>query len=92
MFTTIFWKDAGERALKTFAQTAVAMVTASSMSFMTMDITNILMVSLMAAVVSLFTSIASTTVGSGTSASLVVDTKEQAATSAAAAEEEVTAE
>ena len=78
MFTKIFWKDAGERALKTVAQSMVALLTAGSFNLLSVDYKNLLSVSLFAGLTSLLTSVASASVGSTNSASLVVDTKEVA--------------
>ena len=66
----VFWADAVERAVKTFAQTAVATITASGvLELIVLDWGQILSISGLAAVVSILTSIGSA--GSGNSASLV---------------------
>lgn len=70
MFTSIFWKDALERAIKTFAQSAVAVLTAGATGIMDANWMNALSVAGLAVVVSLLTSIASGTQGDET-ASLV---------------------
>lgn len=80
MFTLIFWKDAGERALKTFSQTLVALLTAGGMNLMTIDFKNALSVAGFAALTSLLTSVASVTISSKNSASLVVDITEPSVT------------
>jgi len=72
---SIFWIDALERMVKTFAQAAVAILTASAVGLLTVDYVQLLSVAGLAAVVSLLTSIASGGTGSSDSASLVVDTK-----------------
>jgi len=77
MYTKLFWKDAAERALKTFAQSAVALLTAGSFNIMTVDYKSVLSVAAFAALTSVLTSLASAGTGSTSSASLVVDTKEQ---------------
>lgn len=70
MFTSIFWKDALERAVKTFAQSAVAVLTAGATGIMDANWMNALSVAGLAVVVSLLTSIASGVPGDET-ASLV---------------------
>lgn len=70
----LFWADTLERAVKTFAQTAVALLSADGMlGILNINWGDTLSVSALAAVVSVLTSIASA--GSGNSASLVVDAK-----------------
>lgn len=71
-----FWVDAAERAVKTFAQAAVAFLTAGVIGLLAVDYIQLLSVSGLAALVSLLTSIASGTTGNSDSASLVVETKE----------------
>lgn len=72
---TIFWKDAAERAVKTFAQTLVALLGAGAVDIIHIDWGARLSVAAGAALVSVLTSIASA--GSGNSASLVVDATEK---------------
>ncbi|QGH74316.1 holin [Streptomyces phage Spilled] len=76
MKTSKFWKDAFERAVKTFAQSAVAIMAVSTSLF---DVSWVQAAGTagLAAVVSLLTSIGSAGVGSSESPSLVVDTKEK---------------
>ena len=71
----LFWIDAFERLVKTFAQAAVAILTASAVGLLTVDYIQLLSVAGLAALVSLLTSIASGGTGNTDSASLVVDTK-----------------
>lgn len=70
----LFWVDAAERSIKTFAQSCVAVLTANVVGLLDVDYIALLSVAGLAAVVSLLTSIASGTTGTD-SASLVVDTK-----------------
>ena len=72
----LFWIDATERAIKTFAQAAVAILTADAVGLIGVDYIQLASIAGLASVVSLLTSIASGGVGSTDSASLVVDTKE----------------
>jgi len=72
----LFWIDATERAIKTFAQAAVAILTADAVGLIGVDYIQLASIAGLASVVSLLTSIASGGVGSTDSASLVVDTRE----------------
>lgn len=68
----VFWLDSGERALKTVAQTLVALLTADGVfDLFSVNWKQMLSVAGLAGLVSLLTSVASA--GSGNSASLVVD-------------------
>ncbi len=60
MFTILFWKDALERAVKTAAQTAVALLGTGLVGVLDVDWLQVLSVSAVAALVSLLTSIGST--------------------------------
>ena len=71
-----FWADTTERALKTFAQSCVAILTGSATGLLTVNYVQLFSVAGLAAAVSVLTSLASGSVGSTTSASLVVETKE----------------
>lgn len=72
----LFWYDTGERAIKTVAQTMVALLTADGvLGLFSVNWKEMLSVSGLAGLTSILTSIASA--GSGNSASLVVDTKEK---------------
>ena len=59
ILTKEFWTYAGERAIKTFAQTAVAYFGAGSVGLFAVDWVAFLSVSLGSAVLSLLTSVAS---------------------------------
>ena len=74
MWTSTFWKDAIERAIKTFAQVSAAAFTGGSMMamFTPLELTDIVKLAAASANVSVLTSIASTGVGDSDSASLVV--------------------
>lgn len=77
MFTNkTFWKDTVERAVKTFAQSMVAVMTAGATDVLDVDWVNALSVSLLATLVSVLTSIGSGTVGDQ-SASAVKLNKEE---------------
>ena len=70
----LFWLDTAERAVKTVAQTMVALLTADGvLDLVSVDWGMMLSVSGLAGLISVLTSIASA--GSGNSASLVVDAK-----------------
>jgi hypothetical protein len=66
MFTKSFVKDLAERAIKTFAQSAVAVLTAGATGVLDVDWVNVLSVSLLATIVSILTSVASGNVGDDT--------------------------
>lgn len=70
MFTLAFWKDAIERAVKTAAQTAVALIGTGMVGILDVDWVQVASVSAVAALLSVLTSIGSGTVGDHT-ASLV---------------------
>lgn len=63
MFNQTFLKDTAERAVKTFAQSMVAVMTAGATGVLDVDWVNSLSVSLLATLVSVLTSIGSGTVG-----------------------------
>lgn len=63
MFTKTFLKDTAERAVKTFAQSMVAVMTAGATGVLDVDWKNAVSVALLATLVSVFTSIGSGTVG-----------------------------
>lgn len=63
MFTSRFWQLAGERALKTFAQSLVAILSATGVGLLTTPWTTALSTAAMAALLSALTSMASAPVG-----------------------------
>jgi hypothetical protein len=63
MFTKTFFKDMAERAIKTFAQSFVAILLAGGTGLLDVDWVNALSVAGLALVVSVFTSVGSGTVG-----------------------------
>jgi hypothetical protein len=71
IFTNDFWLQAAERAVKTFAQTAVALIGAGVLNVLATDWQQLVGVSLGAAVLSVFTSVASAKVHDDDSPSLV---------------------
>lgn len=71
MFTYRFWQLAGERAIKTFAQSLVAIFSAAGVGLLTASWTTALSTAGMATLLSVLTSIASTQVGSPNSPSLL---------------------
>jgi len=71
IFTNDFWLQTGERAVKTFAQTAVALIGAGVLNVLTTDWQQLIGVSLGAAVLSILTSVASAKVHDDDSPSLV---------------------
>jgi hypothetical protein len=76
ILASVFWKDAFERAVKTFAQTSVAVLALATGVF-DADWVQAISAGGLAGVVSLLTSLASKPVGDGDSASLVVATKDK---------------
>ena len=79
MWTGTFWKDAIERAIKTFAQVAAASFAAGNKlaMFTPMGLADILKLAAAASIVSILTSIASTGVGDSDSASLIKQDKSE---------------
>lgn len=59
IFTISFWKQATERAVKTFAQTALALLGAGALNVLTVDWVQVVGVSLGATLLSYLTSIVS---------------------------------
>ena len=80
MFNKLFIKDALERAIATFAQTFIAMVTVlapmGDMALLDINYAPILLVSAVAAGLSILKSITAAEVSGTTTASLVVGNKE----------------
>ena len=71
LVTKTFWLDTAERAVKTLAQTLVALLGAGAVDVLHIDWKARLSVAMGAALVSILTSIASSNVNSADSASLV---------------------
>jgi hypothetical protein len=69
MFTRAFWEYAGERAIKTFAQTAIATLGAGSVGLFSIDWSALLSVAGGAALLSLLTSLVAVKSGRDESAS-----------------------
>lgn len=72
MFTKLFWKDAVERAVKTFAQALLALFTGGQTGVLDVDWGQSFSVAGLAAAVSVLTSIVSSQAGPDGGASLVV--------------------
>lgn len=71
MFTRAFWKDAVERAISTAAQTALALLGADGFDLLTVDVADVMGVSLGALVLSVLKSLVASRVNDPESASLV---------------------
>jgi hypothetical protein len=71
MFTKLFWKDATERAIKTFAQTLASLLVGDGVGLLNVDWIGCISVSGLAALVSLLTSIGSAARAGTDTASLV---------------------
>lgn len=71
MFTLSFWKDATERAVKTFAQFIIVLGAAGSLNVFTVDWEQTLGLALGGLILSYATSIVSAGIGNKGSASLV---------------------
>jgi hypothetical protein len=71
MWTTQFWKDAAERAIKTAVQVAIPMITATSLDKIDWKASGLVIAS--AVLLSVLSSLISSRVGSPADASLVTD-------------------
>ncbi|WP_024356672.1 holin [Leucobacter chironomi] len=71
MFTLVFWRDAIERAIKTAAQTATALIGTGMVGILDVDWVQVGSVTLVAAALSVLTSIGSGPVADPGTASLV---------------------
>ncbi|MEV0396717.1 holin [Polymorphospora rubra] len=71
MFTASFWRQAAERAIKTFAQSAIAILSVEGLGLVDAPWPAVGSVAGLAAVVSILTSVASTGVGQPESPSAV---------------------
>lgn len=76
MFTKTFWKDTAERAVKTFAQSMAAVLTAGVTGVLDVDWMNALSVSLLATLVSVLTSVGSGYVGDDSASVVKLQEKE----------------
>lgn len=75
MFTWVFWKQALERALKTFAQAVVALLTSDQvLGILDVNWGDVAQVGALAAVLSLLTSVVSAPVGPDRNSPSLVDT------------------
>jgi Putative lactococcus lactis phage r1t holin len=71
MFTTLFWKLAAERAVKTFAQTLASVLVVSGATLLTAGWRTALATAGMAALVSILTSVGSLRIGPADSPSVI---------------------
>ncbi|MGN9908629.1 holin [Phytohabitans sp. LJ34] len=71
MLTRKFWKQVAERAVKTFAQAAVAVIAGDELGMLAVDWLNVLSVAGLAAIISVFTSLGSGAINEKPTPSLV---------------------
>jgi hypothetical protein len=69
--TSTFWRDAAERAVKTFAEAALATLGAGALNVLTVDWVGVLSLGAGASVLSLLASVASAGIGTKGTASAV---------------------
>ena len=77
MFTKLFWKDALERAISTFAQVIGAVAGGDGLGLLKADLQTLLIVGLLGALGSIIKSIGAYKLTDSNSASLVVDAKKR---------------
>ncbi len=75
MWTASFWRNAGERAVKTFAQATLALLTGDGLDLLDINWGDVLGVGALAAIASVLTSIVSAPFGAVGSPSVVEDPK-----------------
>ena len=71
MLTCKFWKQAVERAIKTFAQAAIAVITGNELGMLAVDWIKVISVAGLAAVISVLTSLGSEAITRTATPSLV---------------------
>ena len=71
MFTKTFWLDAGERAIKTFAQALLSVLTVAGVTVLTLDWADTLAIAGTATLASVLTSVVTAKFTSNDTASLV---------------------
>jgi hydroxymethylglutaryl-CoA reductase len=71
MFTKQFWLDAGERAIRTVAQSWLGVLTISGTNLLNADLKAIVAAGVTAGIISLLTSVVASGTGSSQSASLI---------------------
>lgn len=75
MFTALFWKKALERAIKTFAQACLALITGEGLGVLDVDWGTVGSVGALAFIASILTSLVSLGFGPDDSPSLVAETQ-----------------
>lgn len=71
MNSKVFWRDAAERAIKTFAQALLSVIAVAGVTVLTVDWVEAFAIGATAALVSVLTSIVSVKIGEEDTASLV---------------------
>lgn len=77
MLTELFWRQAAERAAKTFAQALIGLLSGDQLGILDIDWTASLSVATLAALVSVLTSVASAPLGPPDTPSLTAVTRQQ---------------